>query len=229
MSKISATIQGQALTFETHPTLFSPTQLDKGTLAMLSHITFTASDKVLDLGCGYGAVGIIAAKHMPTANVFMSDNNKTAIEYATRNAAANNVSGIQIIRSNAYDNINQTNFTIIASNPPYHADFAVPKLFIEKGFNRLAIGGKFYMVTKRRDWYKNQFIAIFGGVKIHETNGYFIFEAEKRTASYDKKDKTKKPKCKQRTETSAKKATARATNPDRKPHNRATHNQRPRA
>jgi len=187
MNKITTTIKGHQLIFETHPTLFSPTQVDKGTLAMLNHISFTDSDKVLDLGCGYGVVGILAAKHTTLANVFMSDINKTALEYATRNVTVNNVDGVQIIRSNAYENINETNFTIIASNPPYHADFSVPKLFIEKGFNRLAIGGKFYMVTKRRDWYKNKFIAIFGGVKIHESDGYFVFEAEKRTARYSKK------------------------------------------
>jgi len=63
----------------------------------------------------------------------------------------------------------------------------VPKLFIEKGFNRLAIGGKFYMVTKRKDWYKNKFVAIFGGVRIYEAGGYFIFEAERRTHSYKKR------------------------------------------
>ena len=181
---LSKTIKGHNLTFETHPKCFSPNQIDKGTLAMLELINFSEEDKVLDLGCGYGVVGITAAKHMPPARVFMSDINETALRYATRNAALNNVGGIHIIHSNAYQNINEIGFTIIASNPPYHADFSVPKLFIEKGFNRLAIGGRFYMVTKRRDWYKNKFIAIFGGVRIHETDGYFIFEAERRTRNF---------------------------------------------
>jgi len=65
-----------------------------------------------------------------------------------------------------------------------HADFSVPKHFIEKGFNRLKVGGKIYMVTKRKDWYKNKFIAIFGGVKIEEFDGYFVFCAEKRSTQY---------------------------------------------
>ena len=184
---LNKTIKNHDLTFETHPKLFSPNQVDKGTLAMLNCINFSADDKVLDLGCGYGVVGITAAKHMPPANVFMTDISETALKYAGRNAKLNNVDGINILNSNAYHCINQTGFTIIASNPPYHADFSVPKLFIEKGFNRLAIGGKFYMVTKRKDWYKNKFIAIFGGVRIHETDGYFLFEAERRTHSYKKR------------------------------------------
>ena len=192
MTKIEKTIQGHNLAFETHPKCFSPGQIDKGTLAMLSFINFTPDDKVLDLGCGYGVVGIIAAKHTAPGSVFMSDISKTALEYARRNANLNDVQGVNIIHSNAYESINETGFTIIASNPPYHADFSVPKLFIEKGFNRLAIGGKFYMVTKRKDWYKNKFIAIFGGVRVHEKDGYFIFEAERRTHSYRKQNNKSK-------------------------------------
>ena len=186
MNRIETTIKDIPLIFETYPTLFSPSQVDTGTLAMLSHISFTQHDKVLDLGCGYGVVGIFAAKHTAPSNVFLSDICETSLTYAKQNAHLNNVEGTHIIPSNAYENINETNFTIIASNPPYHADFAIPKLFIEKGFNRLAIGGKFYMVTKRRDWYKNKFIAIFGGVRIHEQDGYFVFEAERRTMRYAK-------------------------------------------
>ena len=184
---LTATIKGHELSFETHPKCFSPSQVDKGTLAMLEIIDFAPDDKVLDLGCGYGVVGITAAKHTAPENVFMSDINIVALQYAKQNAALNNVSGVQIIQSNAYENINETGFTIIAVNPPYHADFTVPKLFIEKGFNRLTIGGKFYMVTKRKDWYKNKFIAIFGGVRIHENDGYFIFEANRKNLRYAKK------------------------------------------
>ena len=184
---ITATIKDHELNFKTATNLFSPTQIDKGTLAMLSNINFGESDKVLDLGCGYGVVGIVAAKHMAPGNVFMSDINKTAIKLAQENAVLNGVAGINIINSNAYESIDEAGFTIIASNPPYHADFAVPKLFIEKGFNRLVIGGKFFMVTKRKDWYRNKFTAIFGGCKVHESDGYFVFEAQKRGHGYGKK------------------------------------------
>ncbi|NCU26429.1 methyltransferase, partial [Candidatus Nomurabacteria bacterium] len=75
-------------------------------------------------------------------------------------------------------------YTLILSNPPYHTDFSVAKHFIEKGFNRLVLGGRMVMVTKRRDWYRNKFIAVFGGVSIREKDGYFVFAAEKRSSSY---------------------------------------------
>jgi 16S rRNA (guanine1207-N2)-methyltransferase len=151
---------------------------------MLSVAEFTADDKVLDLGCGYGVAGITAAKIIGEQNVIMSDIQEKAITISRENAIINKVGGIKIILSDGFKNIRDTNFSVILSNPPYNADFSVPKHFIEKGFNRLKIGGMMYMVTRRRDWYKNKLTATFGGVKIFETGGYFIFCAEKRNARY---------------------------------------------
>ena len=48
-----------------------------------------------------------------------------------------------------------------------------------------------YMVTKRKDWYKNKLISIFGGVRIHEIDGYYVFEADKRSTSYARKNKAR--------------------------------------
>lgn len=151
---------------------------------MLSCVEFKAEDKVLDLGCGYGVVGILAAKFTRPQHVFLTDISGQAVRCARQNAVLNHVSGVNIIISDAYENLNETGFSLILSNPPYHTDFSVAKTFIEKGFNRLLIGGRFYMVTKRREWYKNKFISIFGGVKIHQIDDYYVFEAEKRTESY---------------------------------------------
>ena len=177
-------IKNIPLKFNTTPNVFSPDRIDKGTLAMLSIVEFNASDKVLDLGCGYGVVGITAAKIIGWQNVVMSDINKKSVRLSQENAVLNGIDGIKIILSDGFSNIQDKDFSIILSNPPYHSDFSVPKHFIEKGFNRLSQGGLMFMVTKRKDWYKNKFIAIFGGVKIHEINGYFVFCAEKRGSQY---------------------------------------------
>jgi 16S rRNA (guanine1207-N2)-methyltransferase len=180
------TVKCIPLTFKTAPGLFSPNSVDKGTLAMLSHVDFTPEDKVLDLGCGYGVVGIYAAKIIGVNKVVMCDNDPLAAKHAGENAVLNDVAGVKIIQSDGFRELDDKDFTLILSNPPYHTDFSVAKHFIEKGFNRLAIGGKMLMVTKRRDWYKNKITAIFGGVKVFEENGYFVFLAEKRNALYAK-------------------------------------------
>jgi len=88
--------------------------------------------------------------------------------------------------------MDEKDFTLILSNPPYHEDFSVAKAFIEKGFNRLAMNGRLFMVTKREVWYRNKLTAIFGGVRVFRIEDYFVFMAEKRGMTYaNKKEKIK--------------------------------------
>lgn len=174
------------LRFETKDTIFSPGYIDKGTLAMLSQVEFKEKDKVLDLGCGYGVVGILAGRIIGGSNVFMCDVSEEAVALAHINAELNGVNDVTILLSDGLSNITEENFTIILSNPPYHVDFSVPKNFIEQGYKKLSLGGRMYMVTKREDWYKNKLISVFGGVKIVEIDGYYVFIAEKRIQKFPK-------------------------------------------
>jgi len=180
-------LNGVSMQFKTARHLFSPKGLDSGTGFMLSCVDFTQEDKVLDLGCGYGVVGIYAAKRIGPHRVTMSDIDEAAVALAKENARLNGVSGITVVRSDGFRGIDYAGYTLILSNPPYHTDFSVARHFIEKGFNRLAVGGRMVMVTKRRDWYQNKLRSIFGGVTVKEAGGYFVFIAEKRSASYAKR------------------------------------------
>lgn len=183
---INAVIKGFEFEFETSENVFSPRRIDAGTLAMLSCVEFAAGWKVLDLGCGYGVVGITAARFTDPTNVYMVDVEPDAVSLSRKNAERNAVKGVNILVSDGVEALDEAGFDCILSNPPYHTDFAVARKFIEKGFNRLKLGGKMFMVTKRKDWYKNKLISVFGGVRIHETDGYYVFEAEKRSNSYSK-------------------------------------------
>ncbi len=183
---IKTVIKGFEFEFETSDDVFSPRRIDAGTLAMLSFVEFADGWRVLDLGCGYGVVGITAARFTAPGNVFMVDVEPEAVLLSRRNADRNAVSGVNILQSDGFVSLDEAGFDCILSNPPYHTDFAVAKKFIEKGFNRLKLGGKMFMVTKRKDWYKNKLISVFGGVRIHESDGYYVFEAEKRSVSYFK-------------------------------------------
>lgn len=184
---LEAEVLGQNLALETRNGLFSPEHIDRGTLAMLKHVEIGSGMRVMDLGCGCGIVGIWAAKIVGEENVFMSDADPKAVETAQRNAERNGVGGVNICLSDGFKAVEASGFDLILSNPPYQTDFSVAKGFIEKGFNRLKIGGKLYMVTKRREWYKNKIISVFGGVEIRETDGYFVFIAERRSQKYANK------------------------------------------
>lgn len=177
---MEAVINGISLTLYAHDSMFSPNAPDKGTLAMLSETEIKQGDKVLDLGCGSGIVGIYAAKLIGGKNVVMTDSLEIAAEFAKKNAVLNNVPDVTVCCGNGYENVDDRDFTLILSNPPYHTDFSVAKAFIEGGYRRLVFGGRMVMVTKRLDWYKNKLTAVFGGVKVKEAGGYYIFTAEKR-------------------------------------------------
>ena len=177
---INIEIKNINLQFITDDTLFSPKKIDIGTLSMLEEIDFNLESKVLDLGCGYGVVGILAAKIIGEDKVVMCDIDDNAVNISKNNASLNGVGNICIIKSNGVKDININDFSIILSNPPYHTDFSVAKHFIEIGFYKLVLNGRFVMVTKRFDWYKNKLTSIFGGVKVIEKNGYYIFISEKR-------------------------------------------------
>ncbi len=186
---IAATINGVELTFRTHPRLFAPRGIDPGTRAMLSVVEFDSGEKVLDLGCGYGVVGIFAAKLIGPEHVIMVDSDPLAVEFARLNAELNGVSSVKVIQSDGFKNLSEAGFDVILSNPPYHADFSVPKRFIEKGFNRLKLGGRMILVVKRRKWYENKLRAIFGGVRIQEIDGYYVMMSERRTGQWAKRSK----------------------------------------
>lgn len=187
MHTIETVIHDVSLTLNTEPTLFSPNRPDAGTLAMLKCVDFQPTDRVLDLGCGYGLVGILAAHFCAPENVFLTDVDPVAVRCAEANAKRNQVEGVQVIQSDGFRDFQETGLTRILSNPPYHTDFSVPKHFIRKGFNRLVVGGQMHFVTKRDVWYRKSLMSVFGGCRVQSVDGYFVFTAEKRSETYAKR------------------------------------------
>ena len=181
---LSVRVLGEPLPLRTRPGLFSPEHVDRGTLAMLSRVELRPGMRVMDLGCGCGVVGIVAAKKCGAENVVLADVDPLAVQTARENAADNGVGNVKIVLSDGFSAVDEAGFDLILSNPPYQSDLSVAKRFIEKGFNRLKVGGRMMMVTKRLDWYRNRLRAVFGGVRVEQVDGYFVFTAERRSLSY---------------------------------------------
>lgn len=175
-------IDGIQLELAADPSLFSPRAADRGTLAMLSTVRLEPGQKVLDLGCGCGIVGIWAA--LRGAEVVLTDVDPRAVACAAANAIRNGAAACRFVVSDGFRQLDETGFDWILSNPPYHTDYAVARHFIEKGFNRLKPGGRLALVVKRPDWYRNKLRAIFGGCRDEAIDGYHVLSAERRSASY---------------------------------------------
>lgn len=190
---------GHQLEFYTSPNLFSPNHIDHGTLAMLQHTTIDGSEKALDLGCGYGFVGIFLAKKYGLKQITMCDIDPQAVKMSQKNLHHNRIPTARVVLSDGLDNIAEDQFSIILSNPPYHTDFSVAKKFIEQSFKSLAVKGRLVLVVKRLLWYKNKMTSVFSGVKIKEDGGYYILTAEKRSLNWPEKQQKKvKPKHKRK-------------------------------
>lgn len=109
-------INDSNFTFNTDNGVFSKGELDFGTNLLIKDVLkLNISGDILDLGCGYGAIGIILAK-LTNSNVMMSDVNRRAIHLTKMNAKKNGVS-VNAIESDGYENIDNS-FNYIISNPP---------------------------------------------------------------------------------------------------------------
>ena len=116
IKQFAINIDGYGFTFNTDNGVFSKGELDFGTSLLIKNVLkHDISGKVLDIGCGYGPIGIVLKK-MKNVEVFMSDVNNRAVHLTKMNAKMNKVS-VNVINSDGYENISDT-FDYIISNPP---------------------------------------------------------------------------------------------------------------
>jgi 16S rRNA (guanine1207-N2)-methyltransferase len=162
--------------------VFSPGGLDPGTRAMLETMPVPGPGAhLLDLGCGTGAVAVIAAACWG-CRVTAVDVNARALRLTAINARENGVAErVKIRASDGLGNV-EAEFDLIVSNPPYHSDYSVAKSFLEGAAHALRLGGSLWLVAKRPVWYENRLRALFGGCHLVEQHGYTVLHAEKRRA-----------------------------------------------
>lgn len=139
---------GISFSFLTDSGVFSKGKLDKGTQILLESLPNDLSGKLLDLGCGWGAVGIILSKRFPGLKITMSDINARAAELAKHNAELNSAN-VQVVKSDGFENI-KGYFDSIVINPPIRAGKeTVYKLFAESA-QRLEKQGILYIVIRKQ-------------------------------------------------------------------------------
>lgn len=179
VAPIMETIGMYTFTFKTDAGVFSRGQFDKGSLLLLSAVPPQGEKTMLDLGCGWGGVGIVIAKHNPQADVHLSDINQRALSLAKQNAKLNGVA-VTIHQSDIMDAID-ISFDTIATNPPIRAGKQVVYEMLRQSHDHLTKGGEFYAVIRTKQGaksYGEELMRIFGNEEIvARKSGYKVYKA----------------------------------------------------
>lgn len=159
---------GFPLKFHTTWGTFSPREIDEGTLLLLDYMKISEADNCLDIGCGYGPIGISMAKQAPQGHTWMVDRDFTAVEYANKNIQVNRLDNAEALLSNGYNHLpRQQKYNVIASNIPAKVGKEMLHILLTDTYERLQPGGTFYVVTINglRKFMARNFKEFFGNYK----------------------------------------------------------------
>ena len=148
--------------------LFSPREIDAGSRLLIRYMQVNETDICLDLGCGYGPIGLTMARLAPQGKVYMVDRDFVAVEYARKNAELNGVTNCEALLSNAFSHIpDDLQFDVIASNLPAHVGKELLYLILSDAKRHLKKDGRLYVVTIAgiRAFIKRNFVEVFGNYK----------------------------------------------------------------
>lgn len=173
----------QPFEFTTTWGIFSPEKLDDGSLMLLEHIDFQTDDNSIDLGCGYGVLGMTAARECPQGNHLLIDKDFVAVEYAKLNCQKNNLTNTQVLLSNGFNHVDKHHrFSLVMSNLPAKVGKEQHYLYLLDAYERMTVGGRFYVVTINglRQFMKRAFGEVFGNsTKVKQGKTYTVTMAVK--------------------------------------------------
>ena len=147
--RVSLVVEGATLEFDVAHTLFATHEVDAGTKLLLRCLEPPRSPRrILDLGCGYGVLGIALARRYPEAEVVMTDSNLLAVRYARRNAALNGATNTEAVGSVGLEEVPEGPYDLIVANVPAKiGDAAIEAEFIHGPRARLAPEGSYWFVA----------------------------------------------------------------------------------
>ncbi len=180
-----AVLRGQQLRLHSTWGLFSPRDIDDGTHLLIEHVEIRDGQKTLDLGCGYGAIGLTIAKAFPNGLVHMVDKDFVAIEYAKKNAAANGITNCEIYLSNAFSAVGDpatAGFDNVLANLPANVGRELLYIILSDASDHLKPGGQLVVVTISglKEFIKRNFQEVFGNfAKLKQGRDYIVAQAVK--------------------------------------------------
>ena len=179
------TLLDQTLTFITDNGVFSKNTVDYGSRVLLTAVapTLTTAAKILDVGCGYGPIGLALAKSFPASQVDMVDVNNRALALCQRNATINKIKNVKIWPSNCYQDVEDVDYDAIISNPPVRAGKQVVHTILAEAYAHLLPGGTLTIVLQKKQGApsaKKKMLEVFGNcTTLTRDKGYFILQSIK--------------------------------------------------
>ena len=146
--EFNATLRGHALSFRSTWGLFSPREIDAGTRLLIDLIEVNSTDDCLDLGCGYGAIGLTLARLAPEGRTLLVDKDLVALDYARANVELNGIGNAEVLASNGLAAVpSERRFDVVATNLPAKIGNELTTLLVADAWARLRPGGRLYLVT----------------------------------------------------------------------------------
>lgn len=175
-------LAGESLEFVTTWGLFSPRRIDDGTRLLLAHAEVRPADRCLDLGCGYGPIGLTFARKAHQGRCTLVDKDFVAVEYSRRNAELNGLANVDCLLSNGFAQIAERRFDVIASNLPAKVGRELLYTYLLDAWDQLNPGGRLYVVTITglRRFIERGFREVFGNYdKLKQGRDYTVAVARR--------------------------------------------------
>jgi len=183
-AEIRVSVRGHPFTFLTDAGVFSRGDLDRGTELLLEALEVGPCELILDLGCGYGAIGIVAARLSDGGHVILTDVNERAVRLARENLGENGIANAQVRLGNLYEPVAEMAFDHIVSNPPIRAGRDVVDRIISDAPSHLLDGGCLWLVARTRqgaDSIQRRMAAAFGtATVVRRGSGFKVLRSAKK-------------------------------------------------
>lgn len=181
-NRVDVTLRGMPLALFTRPGVFSWEHLDEATEILAEQMLVDQGAEVLDLGCGSGALGVVASRLSGSGRVTMVDADSEAVRSAEQSAIAAALPDFRAITSDIAHAVRDQRFDVVVSNPPFHVGKAtalnVPLQFMRDAFHVLRPGGRVLLVANRTLPYEAALTELFGTMRtVHDGKRFKVLAA----------------------------------------------------
>jgi 16S rRNA (guanine1207-N2)-methyltransferase len=184
-SIIQERVRDFELRLVTQSGVFAHRGIDPGSRLLIEAMRVSPTARVLDLGCGYGVIGIVAAKLATRGHAVLVDADIRATRLAKRNLELNGVTNADVVLGDgAHDLPPKSRFDVVVSNPPTHSGREVLDDFVASAYKVLKPRGQLYLVINRLLSLKREVDEVFGNSEtVARSKGYVVVRAVKMPPS----------------------------------------------